>query len=147
MKNYEFDRSSFSFRKVNRTVWNIVRTAVRLVLTSACVAIVTYFILSLFINTDTEKRLARENNMYEKVYAQMLEREQLIGDAVLSQILQKAGQPDQSVQPALVDLNTGMTAGQAAQLHSERQVSSRVPETCAAGEPHGIPCRSTDQDI
>ena len=41
MKNYEFDRSSFSFRKVNRTVWNIVRTAVRLVLTSACVAIVT----------------------------------------------------------------------------------------------------------
>ena len=84
MKNYEFDRSSFSFRKVNRTVWNIVRSVVNLVLTSACVALVTYFILSLFINTDTEKRLVRENNMYEKVYAQMQEREQLIGDAVAS---------------------------------------------------------------
>ena len=82
MKNYEFDRSRFSFRKVHRTVWNIVRTVVSLVLTSAAVALVTYFILSLFINTDTEKRLARENNMYEKVYGQMLEREQLIGDAV-----------------------------------------------------------------
>ena len=82
MKNYEFDKSSFSFRKVNRTIWNFLRSAFKLILTSACVALVTYFILSLFINTDTEKRLARENNMYEKLYGQMQEREQLIGDAV-----------------------------------------------------------------
>ena len=61
---------------------NILRNVVNVILISACVALVTYFILSLFIRTDTEKRLARENNMYEKVYSQMLDREQLIGDAV-----------------------------------------------------------------
>ena len=82
MKNYEFDRTSFSFKKVQRSFVNFLRNVVNVILISACVALVTYFILSLFIRTDTEKRLARENNMYEKVYAQMLDREQLIGDAV-----------------------------------------------------------------
>lgn len=84
MKNYEFDRSSFSFKKVHRSVVNLLRNVVQIVLISACMALVTYFILSTFIRTDTEKRLARENNMYEKVYDQMLEREQMIGDAVSS---------------------------------------------------------------
>ena len=82
MKNYEFDRTSFSFKKVHRSFVNLLRNIVQVVLISACIALVTYFILSIFIRTDTEKRLARENNMYEKVYAQMQEREQLIGDAV-----------------------------------------------------------------
>ena len=82
MKNYEFDNRSFSFKKVHRSFVNLLKNVVRVVLTSAVIALVTYFILSLFIKTDTEKRLARENNMYEKVYAQMQEREQLIGDAV-----------------------------------------------------------------
>ena len=82
MKNYEFDRSNFSFKKVHRSFLNLLRNVINVVLISACVALVTYFILSTFIRTDTEKRLARENNMYEKVYDQMLEREQLIGDAV-----------------------------------------------------------------
>ena len=82
MKNYEFDRSNFSFKKVHRSFLNLLRNVINIVLISACVALVTYFILSTFIRTDTEKRLARENNMYEKVYDQMLEREQLIGDAV-----------------------------------------------------------------
>ena len=84
MKNYEFDRSSFSFKKVHRSFVNLLRNVVQIVLISACMALVTYFILSTFIRTDTEKRLARENNMYEKVYDQMLEREQMIGDAVSS---------------------------------------------------------------
>ena len=82
MKNYEFDKSNFSFKKVHRSFLNLLKNVVNVVLISACVALVTYFILSIFIRTDTEKRLARENNMYEKVYDQMLEREQLIGDAV-----------------------------------------------------------------
>ena len=82
MKNYEFDKSNFSFKKVHRSFVNLLKNVVNVVLISACIALVTYFILSTFIKTDTEKRLARENNMYEKVYAQMQEREQLIGDAV-----------------------------------------------------------------
>ena len=82
MKNYEFDKSNFSFKKVHRSFLNLLKNVVNVVLISACVALVTYFILSTFIRTDTEKRLARENNMYEKVYEQMQEREQLIGDAV-----------------------------------------------------------------
>ena len=82
MKNYEFDRTSFSFKKVHRSFVNLLKNVINIVLISACMALVTYFILSLFIRTDTEKRLARENNMYQKVYDQMLERERLIGDAV-----------------------------------------------------------------
>ena len=82
MKNYEFDRTSFSFKKVHRSFLNLLKNVINIVLISACMALVTYFILSLFIRTDTEKRLARENNMYQKVYDQMLERERLIGDAV-----------------------------------------------------------------
>ena len=84
MKNYEFDRSNFSFRKVHRSFVNLLRNVVNVVLVSSCVALVTYFILSIFIRTDTEKRLARENSMYQKVYSQMQERERLIGDAVSS---------------------------------------------------------------
>ena len=84
MKNYEFDRSSFSFKKVHRSFVNLFRNVLNVVLISAVIALVTYFILSIFIKTDTEKRLARENNMYEKVYAQMQEREQMIGDAVFA---------------------------------------------------------------
>ena len=41
MKNYEFDRSNFSFKKVHRSFLNLLRNVINVVLISACVALVT----------------------------------------------------------------------------------------------------------
>lgn len=82
MKQYVFDKASFSFKKASRTFWNVTGVIVKYAFLATCIAAVNYLIFAFFINTDTEKRLLRENNMYAKVYDQMLEREQLVGDVV-----------------------------------------------------------------
>ena len=81
-RHYEFDRSTFSFRKVTRTAGSIFLTVLKYFLVTASLAVVYYVIFALFVSTDTERRLRRENKIYEKVYPQMLEREALVSDAI-----------------------------------------------------------------
>ncbi|MBO4634927.1 MAG: M23 family metallopeptidase [Bacteroidales bacterium] len=45
-------------------------------------AIVFYILFALFVSTEEESRLERENKLYRQLYGQMLERERLIGDVV-----------------------------------------------------------------
>ena len=81
-RHYEFDRSTFSFRKVTRTAGSVFPTVLKYFLVTASLAVVYYVIFALFVSTDTERRLRRENKIYEKVYPQMLEREALVSDAI-----------------------------------------------------------------
>lgn len=81
-RHYEFDRSTFSFRKVTRTAGSVFLTVLKYFLVTASLAVVYYVIFALFVSTDTERRLRRENKIYEKVYPQMLEREALVSDAI-----------------------------------------------------------------
>ena len=45
-------------------------------------AVILYAIFALTFSTDEEKRLARENQLYEERYAQMMEREQMLSSAI-----------------------------------------------------------------
>ncbi len=54
----------------------------RYVIASASLSIVFYILFALVFSTDQERQLQRENSLYRERYAQMKEKEQLIGDVV-----------------------------------------------------------------
>lgn len=82
MKNKYVVDKDFSLRKVTHSVWEILWSCTKWVIATASLAAFYYLIFSLVINTDEERRLKRENRMYEKLYPQMLEKERLISDVV-----------------------------------------------------------------
>lgn len=79
---YEFDKSSISFKKARRSIGNILGIAGKFLFITLSMALVYYLVFSSVISTDTERRLRRENKMYEKVYPQMLEREEMLAGAI-----------------------------------------------------------------
>ena len=68
--------------RVPRTVWTLLVSVVKYALLSILLAAVYYAVLALFISTDTEKRLSRENKMYEKLYEGMQEDASLVSDVI-----------------------------------------------------------------
>ena len=62
-------------------------SAVRVVLVSIALTVMLYFVASLFVSTDTEKRLARENAQYEALYPTLLQKQKLISSSV--EVLQR----------------------------------------------------------
>ncbi|MBQ4287101.1 MAG: peptidoglycan DD-metalloendopeptidase family protein [Bacteroidales bacterium] len=79
---YVFDKESFSFKKVTYSVWGVVRTVLKYSIAIITLSVIYYVVGSLFISTDMEKRLRRENRAYEKEYARMREEERLLADVV-----------------------------------------------------------------
>lgn len=79
---YEFDKSSFSFKKASRSVGNVLASAGKFIFVTIVLALVYYVVFASLISTDTERRLRRENKMYEKLYPQMLEREKMLSGAI-----------------------------------------------------------------
>lgn len=82
MAKYEFDKENFDIKKVSRSFSNIIWRVVKWIVVSASFAIVYYVIASLFISTSEERRLRRENKMYEKLYSQLEDNQKLVGDVV-----------------------------------------------------------------
>ena len=78
---HEFDKD-FNFRKVTHSVWGMVRTTLKWLVATVSLAAFYYIVFSFFLNTEEERRLKRENRMYEKLYPQMKEKEQLISDVI-----------------------------------------------------------------
>lgn len=79
---YEFDKTRMEFRKVTHSVWHILGKAAKYFLVTASLAVVYYIVFSLVINTDSEKEMKQENQMYRKMYRDLAEREQLLGDVI-----------------------------------------------------------------
>jgi len=79
---YVFDRGSFSFKEAPRRLWKVIKNIVLLFLVSASATIVLYFIVALFASTDTERRLRREIRMYEKNYAMLEPKADLLADVI-----------------------------------------------------------------
>lgn len=79
---YEFDKLSFRFKKVGHSISEKVWTVFKYFIVTASLAVFYYVVFSLFINTDTERQLRRENRMYEKMYPLMLAQSALIEDAI-----------------------------------------------------------------
>lgn len=79
------------FRKVTRSVWSVFWKAVRYFMVTASLAVVYYIVFSLVVNTDSERKLKREIQMYQKTYDEMLRKENLVGD-VLDGLKEKDGE-------------------------------------------------------
>lgn len=80
--HYEFDRINMHFRRVGRSVTGVLKTLLRYVIVTGSLAIFYYVVFALFVSTDTERRLRRENKLYERTYTRMLEQENLIQKAL-----------------------------------------------------------------
>ena len=90
-ERYVFDRTRMEFRKVTRSVWSLFWKAVRYFMVTASLAVVYYIVFSLVVNTDSERKLKREIQMYQKTYDEMLRKENLVGD-VLDGLKEKDGE-------------------------------------------------------
>lgn len=82
MAKYIFDKESFDIKKVSRSFSNILWSAAKWIIVTASMAVVYYIIISLFIGTPEERRLRKENRMYEKLYSQLSYNQELIGDVL-----------------------------------------------------------------
>ena len=82
MDRYVFDRTRMEFRKVTHSVWNILGKALKYFVITASLAVVYYIVFALLVNTDSERKLKRENQMYSRMYDEMVRREQLVGDVL-----------------------------------------------------------------
>ena len=81
MVRYILDKD-FNLLKVTRSVSGVLWTCAKWVIATASLAAFYYLIFSLVVNTDEEKRLKRENRLYEKLYPEMEQKEKLISDVV-----------------------------------------------------------------
>ena len=81
MSHYEFDKD-FNLREATHSVGGILWTAFKWVAAIVSLAVFYYIIFSLIVNTDEERRLRRENRMYESLYPEMKAKEALISDVV-----------------------------------------------------------------
>lgn len=80
--NLEFDPRSYSFKKAGRDISHLVWRVVRYVLFTLSLTIAAYAVLALFISTDTERKLQKENKMYEDVLPMLEAKRELVRDAV-----------------------------------------------------------------
>lgn len=81
-QKYRFDNERMEFKKITHSIWSVLGTVMKYVLVTASLAVVYYILFSLFINTDSDRKLKRENQMYREMYGQMTEKEGLIGDVL-----------------------------------------------------------------
>lgn len=77
-----FDAENFRFGKVPRKVGKTLLLVLAYMLVTFTLAVLVYLVFSLFFRTDTERRLRQEIRMYERLYPELEERGQLLGDAI-----------------------------------------------------------------
>ena len=81
---FVYDKTRQEFRKVTHSIWHFVRMGLKYLVLTLTLSILYYVVFSLFISTDTERRLIRENRLYSKLYPSLEEKEKLVGDVVQS---------------------------------------------------------------
>lgn len=77
---YQFDNENFNFKKVTTSVSRLLWRIVWWLLGTLALASLCYIFFSFFLNTDYERKLSRENRMYERLYKELIEEQNLIGD-------------------------------------------------------------------
>ena len=109
-EKYVFDKTRMEFRKVTRSMWSMIWKGLRYFLVTASLAVVYYIVFSLVINTDSERKLKRDIQMYERLYGEMSRKEELVGE-VLEGLKEKDGeiylQLFNSSSPDLGGMDTG----------------------------------------
>lgn len=77
-----FDADNFDFGAVPRKIGRTFLTLLVYMLLTFTLAVLVYLAFTLVYRTDTERRLRREIRMYERLYPELEERSQLVGDAI-----------------------------------------------------------------
>lgn len=90
-EKYVFDKTRMEFRKVTRSMGSMIWKGIRYFLVTASLAVVYYIVFSLVINTDSERKLKRDIQMYERLYGEMSRKEELVGE-VLEGLKEKDGE-------------------------------------------------------
>lgn len=80
-EHFEIDRN-LNFKRSTRTVWHVLKSALKYIVATVSLAVFYYVVFALLISTDSEKRLIKENRLYEKTYKDLQEREALLSDAI-----------------------------------------------------------------
>lgn len=68
--------------KQHTPIQKFLSSLLRYVVSTASLSVVFYILFALFFSTKEERQLERENNLYRERYAQLKEKERLIGDVV-----------------------------------------------------------------
>lgn len=68
--------------KQHTPIQKFLSTLLRYVVSTASLSVVFYILFAVFFSTKEERQLQRENNLYRERYAQLKEKERLIGDVV-----------------------------------------------------------------
>ena len=84
MAGYSYDKGRFDFERRKPGFWGYVGIFFKYLALSVTLAIVYYAIFALVVQRDSDRKLARENRMYEKLYPEMQEREELVSDVIKS---------------------------------------------------------------
>lgn len=79
---YIYDKDDVNFHKERGTFSRVALTVLKLFIASVSLAVVYYFVFTLFISTDTERRLKAENKMYAKIGKELSEKDILLSDVV-----------------------------------------------------------------
>lgn len=82
MVKYEFNWKNFNFEKVTHSVGDILLMVMKWAVEITTMAAFGYLIIAVFVSTDTEKQLRRENRAYEKMWGDMKRREKLVSGVV-----------------------------------------------------------------
>lgn len=81
-RQYIYDKESFRFKKSGKNVAGILGRILKYFIASVSLAVLYYIVFALFINTDTERKLQNENDMFETIYPDMKAKEELLSDVV-----------------------------------------------------------------
>ncbi|MEG0518916.1 MAG: M23 family metallopeptidase [Bacteroidales bacterium] len=74
MGRYRFNREQLKFVEDKRNLKGWVKRVVKYVVASILLAIVYYLVVSVFLNTEQERRLARENKLMEQEFERLQEK-------------------------------------------------------------------------
>ncbi len=82
MGKYRFNREQLKFVEDRIGLKGWVKRAVRYFVLSVLIAVFYYLIVSLFFNTEQERRLARENELMEREYERLQEKIEVLDNTV-----------------------------------------------------------------
>ena len=81
-KGYSYDKESAKVYKLRTPVKKRIRRAFLMLVASLSLTVVYYFIFAFFFSTETERRLERENEMFERELPHLVEKEALLADVI-----------------------------------------------------------------
>lgn len=81
-ERYVYDKDGIRFRKERVSVGKIARRCLAFFMASVSIAVLYYVVFALVFNTDTERRLKRDNKMLEALLPELEQKEALLSDVV-----------------------------------------------------------------